>query len=101
MQPEFCPTGLGRRTLLGAKIIFNDRSSIIDCVLRRISDHSAELRMHSTVAVPGSFQLVIKPHDEVLQCEIAWRSETDIGVTIRSRTAKAAPLRRARPYESY
>lgn len=72
-----------RRILLGAKVIFNDRSSIFDCTVRSLSADGAELRMPSTLGVPDAFKLVIKPHDEKFDCQIMWRTETGLGVTFK------------------
>ncbi len=83
--------GLARRTLLSAKIIFNDKSSTFDCTVTALSDTGAELRMPSTLNVPGVFKLTIKPHDETYLCDVTWRTETCLGVSF-SRTAKALPV---------
>ena len=81
MQHDSRAATPSRRTLLSAKIIFNNKSSIFDCQVRALSAEGAELRMKSTLGVPDAFQLVIKPHDEEFDCEITKRTETDIGVT--------------------
>jgi hypothetical protein len=81
-----------RRTLLGARIIFNNRSSIFDCVVHERSGNGAVLRMANTLGVPHAFQLHVKPSDERFDCEIAWRTEVKIGVTFRHMPEAPAAL---------
>lgn len=81
MQLEPRLASPARRLFLGAKIICNSRCSVFDCVVRTLSKDGATLRMNSTLGVPGTFQLHIKPAGETFDCAIAWRTETDIGVT--------------------
>jgi hypothetical protein len=47
------------RALLGAKIILNDRMSIIDCVIKSISSCGAKLALADTLGVPNDFKLPI------------------------------------------
>jgi hypothetical protein len=47
------------RTLLGAKIIYNNRASVLDCVVRNISSFSAELTLAVPMWVPTDFELHI------------------------------------------
>jgi hypothetical protein len=58
-----------RRTLLGAKIIFNERSSVADC----------------TLGVPNAFKLIIKPHDDTYLCDVTARTATELKVSFKCR----------------
>jgi hypothetical protein len=52
--------GQRARTLLGAKIIFSDRASVIDCVVRNISSSGAKLALAAgATGVPDDFELHI------------------------------------------
>ncbi|MEQ1576336.1 MAG: PilZ domain-containing protein [Hyphomicrobium sp.] len=92
MQPEIRTNRQARRLLLGGKIIFNNRNSVFDCVVRALSADGAELRMKSTLGVPDAFELRIGPAGEAFQCDIAWRTETEIGVMFLGKRATASPL---------
>lgn len=93
MQPETQAARPSRRLLLGAKIIFNNRNSIFDCMVRQLSADGAELRMKSTLGVPEMFQLVVQPHGEKFECEITWRTQTEIGVAfVRLPNQPASPM---------
>ena len=84
------------RVRLSAKIICNDRSSIFDCVVRSVSATSALLEMPNTLGVPKAFHLRIKPSNDERECQIAWRTENQIGVTFGFQSASGAVLPKAR-----
>jgi hypothetical protein len=46
-------------TLFGAKIIFNKRLSVIDCVVRNMSPSGAKLHLADLLHVPNEFELYI------------------------------------------
>ena len=93
MQLETPVTCQTRRLLLGAKIIFNNRNSVFDCTVRALSAEGAEIRMKNTLGVPEMFQLVVQPHGDKFECQLAWRTETDIGVTFElTQASTASPL---------
>ncbi len=47
------------RAFLGAKIIFNNRMSIVDCVVRNISATGAKLALAGSLPITGEFALQI------------------------------------------
>ena len=47
-EPKALPRG---RTLLAGKVISNFGQSIIDCVVRRISDHGATISVESPLGI--------------------------------------------------
>ena len=71
------------RRLKSAKIVFNNASSIIDCVLRDISDTGAKLETENAAHLPKN--LILKVGDEQsFDCEVMWRSERQLGVRFRN-----------------
>jgi hypothetical protein len=74
-------SNIRRRTFKGGKLIFNKGLSVLDCVIRDLSDHGARLELATTVGVPDSFELIIAPDRVKRFCKIAWRSEHHIGVS--------------------
>jgi PilZ domain len=69
------------RTLLGAKIIFNDRASVIDCVVRNISSSGAELALAAgAMGVPDNFELHIPSKCCSHRARLVWRDADGIGV---------------------
>ncbi len=47
------------RVLKGARIVFNDHRSVINCTVRNFSESGALLLLPSVVAVPNEFELWI------------------------------------------
>lgn len=70
-----------RRVLKGAKVLFNGKSSVIDCTVRDMSAGGAKLRLVSTIGVPDRFVLQLPAEEGEHPCCVAWRSGTEIGVT--------------------
>src|SRR3954463_13827318 len=67
------------RTLKSAKIVFNLRSSVIDCMVRNMSPHGAKLIVGTQLGIPETFDLEFEggaPH----ACKVRWRKENEIGV---------------------
>lgn len=71
------------RTLLGGRIVFNDRQSTFDCMVRNISDGGAKLRVTSLLGIPRAFELQIKDYNEKFVCETVWRDHNELGVSFR------------------
>lgn len=82
------------RSLLGARIVFNNRTSTLDCTVRNVSDEGARLVLGAAVAVPDEFDLVISQKERTHRCRIAWRNANEIGVAFLD--APETPLDAAR-----
>jgi hypothetical protein len=69
------------RTLKSGKIVFNKKSSVVDCTIRNLSRTGACLQVATPAGIPQRFELLI---DGVSwACQITWRSGTRIGVTFQ------------------
>ena len=91
----------GRRSLLAGKIVSNFGQSTINCIVRRISDEGATLRVENFSGIPKQFQLSIVEEDKLRPCKLLWQSEKDLGVAFEvesvaesksTLTTKPAPL---------
>jgi hypothetical protein len=69
-----------RRTLKGAKIIFNNKQSTIECVARNMTASGARLEMGHTGEVPDSFTLVSNDGTFRHECVVKWRKADALGV---------------------
>jgi hypothetical protein len=69
-----------QRRLNGAKIVFNNNASVIDCIVRNVSPEGAQLLVASPVGIPDLFDLQIDRNGERHSVEVAWRSSDRIGV---------------------
>jgi hypothetical protein len=69
-----------RRTVLkGARIVFNDRKSTIDCRVRDLSADGARLDLPTPQLLPHTFELQVAgspPH----RCGVRWAQGTRVGV---------------------
>ncbi|NEI70124.1 PilZ domain-containing protein [Rhizobium lusitanum] len=78
----FSPEGRAsarKRTLLGAKIIFNDGHSVFDCIVRNLSDTGALIHMENPLSAPNAFDLQLSDA-RLLPCEVRWRKINSMGV---------------------
>ena len=73
-----------RRVVLGAKIIFNGRMSVVDCQISDISATGCKLKVQSSAHIPNRFTLVFNASNISRECEIAWRNENAMGVLFLS-----------------
>ncbi len=69
-----------RRALKGAQIIFNDGASVIDCIVRDVSETGAKLKIPSPLGVPDTFTLSVQADNTRRKCRVAWRRATEMGV---------------------
>jgi PilZ domain len=68
------------RSFLGAKIIFNNRSSTIDCLIKDMSPTGARVRLSAIVIVPDEFELHIPMQGRSFQARVAWRRREEFGL---------------------
>ena len=68
-----------RRTLLAAKVIYNDRQSVIDCTVRNLSRSGARLFFETVSEVPDRFELDFGQSGP-RWCEVAYRAANQFGV---------------------
>ena len=68
-----------QRTLKGARIVFNDARSTIECTVRNLSAGGAQLRVQSVIGIPEAFELRLSD-DTKHACAVAWRKASELGV---------------------
>jgi hypothetical protein len=69
------------RTLRAGKILFNNKRSVIDCMVRNVSAEGACLQVASVVGVPPVFELLIDGEAAARSCKRIWHGQTRIGVS--------------------
>jgi diguanylate cyclase (GGDEF)-like protein len=62
------------RTFLGGKIIFNSGRSVIDCIVREMSDAGASATVESAVGIPPQFKLVLSGDNVPRACVVSTQS---------------------------
>ena len=64
------------RTLRAGKILFNNKRSVIDCMVRNVSRKGACLMVASVVGIPSGFDLLSASRP----CNMVWHASNKIGV---------------------
>ena len=70
------------RSYLGARVIFNHRQSVVDCVVRNISTSGALAEFGDPTQVPAEFELHIPNQDRSFQGKLVWRNAQAAGVAL-------------------
>ena len=74
-----------QRRLNEGKIVFNNKMSIINCIVRDLSPQGARLLVASPIGIPDQFDLRINRSGADHRSKVAWRSKGQIGVTFLDR----------------
>ena len=72
-----------RKTLKGARIVFNGGRSPIDATVRNVSSKGAKLQVTSVVGIPDTFDLLLDGHARQ-PCRVVWRTLKELGVEFRT-----------------
>ena len=80
-----------QKSLLRGTIPFNNRRSILDCVIRDISPYGARLIFSDAVTVPDVFELNIPQKEQTLRSHIIWRHGDEVGVAFAPHARVDAP----------
>lgn len=67
------------RALKGAKIIFENRASTMDCTVRNISDTGVKIALAAPTVLPDQFFLRLEDGRE-FRCIVRWRKMAEFGV---------------------
>jgi hypothetical protein len=71
--------GSQSQQILKAGTISFDGSGI-DCLVRKMSSHGANLEVESQIGIPNSFDLVIDTEHSNHHCRVVWRKARRIGI---------------------
>ncbi|MBX9659104.1 MAG: PilZ domain-containing protein [Nitrospiraceae bacterium] len=70
------------RTLKTAQIVFNERRSVLDCIVRNTSSVGACLQIAHVLELPDRFMLRMVSDQHQFSCEVKWRRGERV-VTVR------------------
>ncbi|MDB5650150.1 MAG: type pilus assembly PilZ, partial [Hyphomicrobiales bacterium] len=68
------------RTYIGARAVFNNGQSTMDCQVRNLSATGAKLSLSESVGLPSVFTLEIPSRQKSYRAELRWRSGESVGV---------------------
>jgi hypothetical protein len=80
-----------QRTLRAAKAVYNNRSCVVNCQIRDISNAGCKILISNSASLPKHFELQIAGIPETRLCEIRWRKTSEIGVKFISPQGASAP----------
>jgi hypothetical protein len=83
------------RSFLRAQIIFNNRLTTIECIIKNYSASGAKIAINDTLTVPTEFDLYIPAKQRGHHARLVWRDKDSIGVNFLD--ARAASEKPAAP----
>lgn len=69
-----------QKSFLRGMVHFNNRRSVLDCLVRDISPYGARLVFSVTVATPDTLDLYIPQKEQTLRTHVIWRYGRELGV---------------------
>ena len=89
------------RTYFNGQIVYNERSALMDCLVRNFTGHGAKLVFTNTATVPREFELFIARHDRRLRARMVWCNGNEAGVAFEHARRPVVPIRpAARPVKA-
>ena len=70
------------RTHFGGKIVFNQKSSVADCLVQNFSARGAKLVFTNTAALPQVFNLSVPRRGQTFRARMVWRRADEAGVAL-------------------
>ena len=68
------------RSLLGARVVFNARSSTMSCTLRNYSEDGALLKFGETPYIPSQVEVVLDNRKTLMPAQVMWRNGVTVGI---------------------
>jgi PilZ domain len=68
------------RCLLGARVVFNARSSTMSCTLKNYSEDGALLKFGETPYIPDQLEIVLDNRRSLMPVQVAWRRGDTVGI---------------------
>jgi hypothetical protein len=75
------------RTLLQARIEFNNGATTVDCTVRDLSETGARLQVPQSAVVPPHFVLFVPKHGRRYQAQLRWHRDGYIGAAFEVHAA--------------
>ena len=73
-------TATRQKSFLRGCVYFNNRRSVLDCLIRDISSTGARLIFSETVSVPDIVDLYIPQKEQTQRVHVQWRHGNEMGV---------------------
>jgi hypothetical protein len=69
-----------QKSFLRGMIYFNNRRSVVDCLIRDISPYGARLIFSDAVTTPDTLDVYIPQKEQTLRAHVIWRVGHEVGV---------------------
>lgn len=79
------------RTLLGGRVVFNDRCSVYDCVVRDLCEGGARIELGALMELPSVFELEVPKKNLRVWARRAWSHGTQHGLAFFEPKENAQP----------
>ena len=79
-----------QKSFLRGCIYFNNRRSVLDCLVRDLTEDGARIIFSHTVNVPDVVELYIPQKEQTLRAHVKWRRGDDVGLDFTDRDAAAS-----------
>ena len=70
-----------QKSFLRGCIYFNNRRTVVDCLIRDISEGGARLQFSDAIPIPDSFELYIPQKEQTLRATVERRHGMEVGVS--------------------
>ena len=70
-----------QKSFLQGRILFNNRRTTVDCLIRDFSEIGARLNFDRMICLPDVVELFIPVKDETRRAKIIWRNADEVGVS--------------------
>jgi hypothetical protein len=81
------------RVLKGGKLIFQNRTIVIDCAVRDLTPTGAHIRTAESHALPPELELLILSDKLIYLAKVQWQKGTEAGLSFEG-PPQRAPLRK-------
>ena len=68
------------RTMLGGTIVFNNRSSTIQCQIRNMSAEGAKIIVDDCITFPQRFDFEVPQKGRTYKAKVIWRQDNETGL---------------------
>lgn len=68
------------RTVLGAQIVFNNRSSTVDCKVRNMTEDGAKIVLADHMNIPQRFEFIVPQRGRTYIAKVIWRQDNEAGL---------------------
>ena len=88
------------RTILQGRVVFNNRFSLIECIVRDLSDTGARITFSHPVSLPSELELEIPKKGLATPAKVMWSNGIHHGLMFLEAAQDEAPNSSPAPYET-